>query len=81
MDNLQKEIKEIIGEVCAVEPEKIDINADIYEKLGVDSMMAVKILASIDVRYNIEIPTGHAQKIRTVNELVGIVQDLVKINT
>ncbi|HDZ87629.1 MAG TPA: acyl carrier protein [Nitrospirae bacterium] len=77
MNNAGMEILKIVSEVCAIDPEKIRKDADIYQEYGVDSMMAIKILAALDIQYNIEISTEEAMKIRTLNELEKLVEKLV----
>jgi len=75
MEALQKEVKEVIAEVAKVEPETLDVDANIYETYGVDSLMAVRAISSLDVRFDIEIPEERVQNVRTIKELTEIVKE------
>ncbi len=47
MDKLEKEIRSIISEITEIEPEKITPDAKFVDDLGMDSMMALEILAAL----------------------------------
>ena len=72
MKNLEKEIKSIIAEITEIEPEKITPEARFTEDLGMDSMMALEILASIEKRYKLKIPEENLMKITNLTNLIEI---------
>lgn len=74
-DTLVKQVKEVISEVAKVDPDKLDVEANIYETYGVDSLMAVRAISSLDVQFDIEIPEERVQNVRSIRELVEIVRD------
>lgn len=47
---LENELKEIVAKIVEVDPEKITPEARFVEDLGMDSMMALEILAAIEKR-------------------------------
>ena len=53
---IESELRAIIAEIVEIEPEKITMEANFVEDLGMDSMMALEILASIEKRYKLRIP-------------------------
>ncbi|MDP3697938.1 MAG: acyl carrier protein [Candidatus Taylorbacteria bacterium] len=71
---LEEELKNIIAEIIETEPEKITPEASFVEDLGMDSMMALEILASIEKKYKIKIPEENLSKIinlKQANQLVS----------
>lgn len=74
-DMLERQTKEVIAEVAKVDPETLDVDANIYETYGVDSLMAVRAISSLDVQFDIEIPEERVQNVRSIRELAEIIQD------
>ena len=50
VENLEGEIKSLIADIVEVEPAKIGLDTNLVEKLGIDSMMALEILAAVERR-------------------------------
>lgn len=75
MENIEKEIAEIVSRVIKVPADKIDPNADLFKDLGVDSLLGVEIFASLDKRFNIDIPENKLEKIRTLNDMIAIAKE------
>ncbi len=77
-ENLEQEIKEIISNILEVEPEKITPDAKFVEELGMDSMMALEILAAIEKKYKITIPEENLAKLTSLKDVVDIAKQFVK---
>ena len=77
MEKLEQEIKALVAEVIESEPDKIDPEAKFIEDLGMDSMMALEILAGIEKKYKITIPEDHLPKFTTLNQTVTLVQGIM----
>lgn len=71
--NLEQSLKQIIAEILEVEPDKITPQANFVEDLGMDSMMALEILASIEKKYKLSIPEENLTKITNLNKVVELV--------
>jgi acyl carrier protein len=69
---VENEIKEIIAGILEVEPEKIAPEAKFVEDLGMDSMMALEIVASIEKKYKITIPEEALMKLASLNDVINI---------
>ena len=76
--NVEKDIRNLVAEILEVEPEEIDGEANFVKDLGMDSMMALEILAGIEKKYRIVIPEETLPKFTSLNKTVSIVQDIVK---
>lgn len=70
---LENELKAIIAEIVEIEPGKITPDANFVEDLGMDSMMALEILASIEKKYKLRIPEENLPKVTTLSKTIEIV--------
>ncbi|MBI5416294.1 MAG: acyl carrier protein, partial [Candidatus Omnitrophica bacterium] len=69
---------ELVAEILETEPGKVDINAHFVKDLGMDSMMALEILAGIEKKYRIVIPEDMLPKFTSLQATVNIVQNVLK---
>jgi len=76
-DNLEKEIRAIIAEILEIDEEKIKPDAKFIDELGMDSMMALEIFASIEKRYKIKIPEDNLSKVNTLKNVVTITKEII----
>lgn len=72
---LEKELREIIARVVEIEPEKITLTANFVEDLGMDSMMALEILAAMEKRYKIQIPEDKLGKLQNLQEAMNLAKE------
>lgn len=70
---LENELKAIIAEIVEIEYDKITPEASFVEDLGMDSMMALEILAAIEKKYKLRIPEENLPKVTTLNKTLEIV--------
>ena len=70
---LENELKSLIAEIVEIEPEKITLEANFVEDLGMDSMMALEILASMEKKYKLRIPEENLTKITNLNKVIELV--------
>ncbi|MCX5666115.1 MAG: phosphopantetheine-binding protein [Candidatus Omnitrophica bacterium] len=76
-DALENDLKDIIAEIVEIERDKITPEADFVEDLGMDSMMALEILASIEKKYKLRIPEENLIKITNFNSVMGLVDSFL----
>jgi len=70
---IRTEVKRLIAEVTERSPEEISDTALFEKDLGVDSLMALEVMVSIDKKYKIRIPEEEFAKIKNVDDAVGVV--------
>ena len=70
---LEKELRSLIAEIVEIEEEKITPEANFVEDLGMDSMMALEILASIEKKYKLKIPEENLTKITNLKQVIALV--------
>ena len=69
-DNAQK-VRDIIEKELGVEREKLTDNANFIEDLGADSLDIVELVMEFEKEFNIDIPDEDAEKLRTVGDAIG----------
>ncbi|MBU0574211.1 MAG: acyl carrier protein [Candidatus Margulisiibacteriota bacterium] len=77
-EELKKEIRATVSKVIKMPEEKIGDDTDLFSELGVDSLLGVEILANLDKKYKLDIPENRLKKIRTLNNIVEVVNDLLE---
>ena len=76
-NNIEKEIRELVAEILEIDEEKITPNARFVEELGMDSMMALEILASVEKKYKIRIPEEYLTKVTSLSSMIEIAKKLL----
>ncbi|MDH5490685.1 MAG: acyl carrier protein [Myxococcales bacterium] len=71
-DNLREELKEIICEVAEIDevPDETP-----FSELGIDSMMAIEIVADVERRYKLSIPEDELQELTNFMRVYTKVQE------
>ncbi len=72
-EEIRNEVKRLIAEVTERTAEEVSDTALFAEDLGVDSLMALEVMVSVDKKYKIHIPEEEFRKIKNVNDAVEIV--------
>ena len=75
---LKKELKTLIAEIVEIEEEKITPEAHFVEDLGMDSMMALEILAALEKKYKLKIPEENLTKMTNLKQTIEIVNKFKK---
>jgi len=70
---LEKELKSLIAEIVEIEEDRITPDANFVEDLGMDSMMALEILAAIEKKYKLKIPEENLTKMANLKQVIEIV--------
>ena len=76
-NNVEQDLRELVAMILEVEPDTIDAEANFVKDLGMDSMMALEILASIEKKYKIVIPEETLVKFTSLNQTSKIVKGLL----
>lgn len=72
---LEQELRELIAEIVELESEKITLEANFVEDLGMDSMMGLEVLASIEKKYKLKIPEEALVKMTDLKQIINIVNN------
>jgi len=77
-ETLEKELKALISGIVEIEEEKITPTASFVEDLGMDSMMALEIMAAMEKKYKLKIPEENLTKMTNLTEVINIINQLRK---
>ncbi len=69
-----EKVKAILSEQFDVEEDSITMETVVAEDLGADSLDVVDLLMSIEDEFEIEIPDGEIENIKTVGDLVKYIE-------
>ena len=72
---LEKELREIISKITEIEPGEIALESKFVEDLGMDSMMALEILAAMEKKYKIQIPEEKLAQLRTLKDTIKLAKE------
>ncbi len=72
-DHVRAEMKKLIAVVTEREPEEVSDTALFVDDLGVDSLMAMEVMVTVDKKFKINIPEEEFAQIRTVDDAVSTV--------
>lgn len=67
-------VKEIICEELKLEPEKVQLESNLADDLGADSLDAVEVIMSLEDEFDVSIDDDAAQNIKTVKDLVDFIE-------
>ncbi len=77
-EKIKEEIRQIIVKIAEIPEKKITDKARFVEDLGMDSMMALEFVASIEKKYKISVPEGEIPKIQSLQDIYGILKGKLK---
>jgi acyl carrier protein len=78
-ENAQK-VRDIIEKELGVEREKLTDEASFIEDLGADSLDIVELVMEFEKEFNIDIPDEDAEKLRTVGDAIGYLNQKMASN-
>ena len=70
-------VRDIIEKELGVEREKLTNEASFIEDLGADSLDIVELVMEFEKEFNIDIPDEDAEKLRTVGDAIGYLNQKV----
>ena len=70
---IREDIKKIVADIARMDVKKVKESQDIRSDLGVDSLAAMEILASIEKKLGIVIDEAKAFNIVTVKDLIDMI--------
>jgi len=75
---IKQEIKSLISTISEIPQEQINETSDFFKDLGIDSMKALEIIASIEKKYKIIIPEEEIPKITNLNAIYNFIEEHIK---
>ena len=77
VQSLDDEVRGLVGGILELEPGQINGDAHLVQDLGMDSMMALEIVASIEKRYKVKLPESVLPTVTTLNRVIELAKQHV----
>ena len=74
-EDVYGKLKDIIVEQLAVDPDEVSMEASFIDDLNADSLDLVELIMEIEEKFGIQVPDDAAEKIKTVGDAVGYIQE------
>lgn len=78
MSDIASRVKAIIVDKLGVDESEVTTEASFTNDLGADSLDTVELIMEFEKEFNIGIPDDQAEKIGTVGEAVGYIEENAK---
>ncbi len=75
---MYEKLSKMLAEQLGIAPEKITPEAEIIKDLGADSLDVVELMMSLEDEYGVTLPESDVEKIKTVQDVVEMLENLAK---
>ncbi|GHV05915.1 acyl carrier protein [Campylobacterota bacterium] len=72
------DVKAIVVEQLNVSADEVKEESKFVEDLGADSLDVVELVMELEEKFDVEIPDEHAEKIKTVGDVIAYIENLKK---
>lgn len=69
-----EKLKDIIAEQLSVEADEVNLDSNIQDDLGADSLDVVDLITTIEDEFDISIPDEAVEEIKTVGDIVNYIE-------
>ncbi|MBM3244827.1 MAG: acyl carrier protein [Candidatus Omnitrophica bacterium] len=76
-EEIKKEVRKLISDITEVPEKDLKEDAKFVEDLGIDSMMALEIVASLEKKYKVVIPEDEIPNVRSLANVYQILEKLI----
>lgn len=77
-DKLEEELKQLVSDITEVPVKELDIDADFFKDLNIDSLKAIEIVAAFEKKYRVIIPEQDIPKIRNIRKITEYTKSIKK---
>ncbi|MFN2341127.1 MAG: acyl carrier protein [Halanaerobium sp.] len=77
MENILDRVIDIVAEELAVDRDEVTEDSSFIEDLGADSLDVVELVMAFEEEFDVEIPDEDAENIRTVDDAVSYLEDIL----
>jgi acyl carrier protein len=77
-EEVKKDVKKIASKITEISEEELSDDAVFTDDLGIDSMMALEIVASIEKKYKVRIAEEEIPAIRSLQNVYDLLEKLLK---
>ncbi len=73
---IENDIKEMVAEILEMSVEDIPEEASFIKDLGMDSLRALEILASLEQKYKIQIPPERLRDMSSMKDVIAVTKEI-----
>lgn len=77
-ETMKSEIRKMVAEIAETSEEDIKEEDKFVDDLGVDSMMALEIVAGIEKKYKIRIPEEELPRMDSLKSVFAVLREKIK---
>lgn len=77
MEKILDRVIDIVAEELAVDRDEVTEDSSFIEDLGADSLDVVELVMAFEEEFDVEIPDEDAENIRTVEDAVSYLEDIL----
>ena len=77
MKLIEEKVKNILIESFGISEEKIELESKLINDLGLDSLDSVELIMILEKKYDICIPDNEAEEIKTLDQIINIINKYV----
>lgn len=76
-DSIAQTVTSVVAEVSELPEGELwgKRDADLFEELGLDSLLALEIVAALERRYRIQVPEERIVEVRTLSQAIELVRE------
>lgn len=73
-NEIESQVRECLAHSCKGEVSSLGLDDDLVEKLGLDSLQGLEVLAVLEKRFGVRFPDERLEELRTIRALVAAIQ-------
>jgi acyl carrier protein len=79
-DNVERAVTEVVAEVSEKPEEELwaQRNSHLFEEVGLDSLLALEIVATLERKYRIEVPEERIVDVTTLSAAIDLVKEMLR---
>jgi acyl carrier protein len=70
---LENELRRVLAEACQADPVTLGLDDDLVCKCGLDSLGALRVLATVELRFHVRLPDARLAELRTARQLLAVI--------
>jgi acyl carrier protein len=70
---VEREVRDLVARTTKRNVSQLSDEDDIVDRLGVDSLAGLRVLAALEKEFGVRIPNEELGKIRTIRQLLGAI--------
>ncbi len=77
-EKIKKEVIDVVQTITSLPEDKLAEDAKFIEDLGIDSMMALEIVAATEKKFRVVIPEEEIPKTQSLRDIYNLLEKLLK---